>query len=560
MLRSLLLSAALLTPFGAQAQGIAGPYLAARIAGFSNDYVAASEYYAQLIRRDDSNAQALENAIIINSVLGDFEAAAAIADDLEALDQRSQFASGAKLVQALVEERYDDAQALLDQEEGVGGALLDGLLGAWVAIAAGQTNDGLGQFDTLAETESFAPFAWTQKAYALAMAGDFEGADEILSGRAHGPLPANVRVIEAHAQVLMQLDRRADALDLLGQANDAASAPILQDLQARIEAGDPVAYDVVTTPRDGLAEAYFTLAILLADESSTTFTLLNARAATTLRPDESDALILTAELLESQGQHDLAASVLTEVSRDDPAFYGAEIARADVLLASDQEDAAIEVLRALSRSNADRKEVWSAYGDALRRVDRPADAVAAYDRAIELDGGDASENWFWFFARGTAHERQGDWNAAETDFRRALALNPDQPNVLNYLGYGLVEQRESLDEALQLIEQAVEAQPNDGYITDSLGWALYRLGRVEEAVEPMERAAMLEPLDPLINDHLGDVLWAVGRTREAEFQWRRALSLDPEEEVDRIRRKLEVGLDQVLEEEGGSDAVEAARD
>ncbi|WP_299814557.1 tetratricopeptide repeat protein [uncultured Jannaschia sp.] len=560
MLRPLLLSAAILVPFGAQAQGVAGPYLAARIAGFTNDYVAASEYYAQLIRRDDSNAQALENAIIINSVLGEFGEAAEIAEDLEALDQRSQFASGAKLVQALLEERFDDAQTLLDQEEGVGGALLDGLLRAWIAIAAGETTAGLAQFDTLAETESFAPFAWTQKAYALAMAGDFEGADEILSGRARGPLPANVRVIEAHAQVLVQLDRQADALDLLEQANDAANAPVLQDLQARIEAEEDVAYDVVTSPREGLAAAYFTLALLLAEDSSTTFTLLNARAATALRPNESDALILTAELLESQGQHDLAASVLTGVPRDDPAFFGAEIARADILLASDQEDAAIEVLRALSRSNADRKEVWSAYADALRRVERPADAVAAYDRAIELDGGDASENWFLFFARGTAREQLGGWDAAEADFRRALELNPEQPNVLNYLGYGLVEQRTDLDEALTLIEQAVEARPNDGYITDSLGWALYRLGRFDEAVEPMERAAMLEPLDPLINDHLGDVLWVVDRKREAEFQWRRALSLDPEEEVDRIRRKLEVGLDRVVEEEGRADAVEAARD
>ncbi|HHB80905.1 MAG TPA: tetratricopeptide repeat protein, partial [Aliiroseovarius sp.] len=98
---------------------------------------------------------------------------------------------------------------------------------------------------------------------------------------------------------------------------------------------------------------------------------------------------------------------------------------------------------------------------------------------------------------------------------------------------------------------AVNARPNDGYIADSLGWVLYRLGRYDEAVGPMERAVQLTPIDPVINDHLGDVYWAVGRTREAEFQWKRALSFDPEEkELERIRRKLEVGLDMVLEEEG----------
>ena len=142
----------------------------------------------------------------------------------------------------------------------------------------------------------------------------------------------------------------------------------------------------------------------------------------------------------------------------------------------------------------------------------------------------------------------------------ALELNPDQPNVLNYLGYSLVEQRRNFDEALGMIERAVEGRPDSGYIVDSLGWVLYRLGRFEEAVEPMERAVELAPIDPIITDHLGDVYWAVGRKREAEFQWLRALSFDPEEdEADRIRRKLEVGLDVVLEEEG-SEPLAVARD
>ena len=131
-------------------------------------------------------------------------------------------------------------------------------------------------------------------------------------------------------------------------------------------------------------------------------------------------------------------------------------------------------------------------------------------------------------------------------------LNPDQPNVLNNLGYSLVEQRRNLDEALDMIERAVEGRPDSGYIVDSLGWVLYRLGRFEEAVDPMERAVALLPNDPIINDHLGDVYWMVGRQREARFQWERALSFEPEDEdAARIRLKLEIGLDRVLEQEGG---------
>ncbi|MEL6934978.1 MAG: tetratricopeptide repeat protein, partial [Pseudomonadota bacterium] len=154
------------------------------------------------------------------------------------------------------------------------------------------------------------------------------------------------------------------------------------------------------------------------------------------------------------------------------------------------------------------------------------------------------------------YERLGIWESAEADFRKALELNPDHPQVMNYLGYSLVEKRIKLDEALDMIERAVKAQPDSGHIVDSLGWVLYRLGRYEEAIGHMERAAELMPVDPVVNDHLGDVLWAVGRFFEAEFQWKRALSFvdedkpSPDIDPDRIRRKLEVGLDVVLEEEG----------
>ena len=148
------------------------------------------------------------------------------------------------------------------------------------------------------------------------------------------------------------------------------------------------------------------------------------------------------------------------------------------------------------------------------------------------------------------------WENAEADFRKALELNPEQPQVMNYLGYSLVEKQVKLDEALDLIERAVAVRPDSGYIVDSLGWILFRLGRYEDSVGHMERATELMPIDPIVNDHLGDVYWSVGRFLEAEFQWKRALSFvdygdaSQEADPDRIRRKLDVGLDQVLEEEG----------
>jgi Flp pilus assembly protein TadD len=204
-------------------------------------------------------------------------------------------------------------------------------------------------------------------------------------------------------------------------------------------------------------------------------------------------------------------------------------------------------------------------GDVLRGQDAFGEAVTSYDKALELTPEGARSRWFVLYARAISHERLDNWELAEADFRAALVLNPEQPQVLNYLGYSMVEKQVNLDEALNMIERAVAARPNSGFIVDSLGWVLFRLGRYSEAVIHMENAVALMPVDPVVNDHLGDVYWSVGRTREAEFQWSRALSFvdpadaDGEADPDRIRRKLEIGLNAVLAEEG-SDPLKVAND
>ena len=215
---------------------------------------------------------------------------------------------------------------------------------------------------------------------------------------------------------------------------------------------------------------------------------------------------------------------------------------------------ALEV-RGLTKTFPDNPGVYSALGDLMRSEERYDEAAPHYDHAVELtEAGGGKASWVLHYTRGISHERIGNWEQADASFRAALEIEPDQPLVLNYLGYSLVERRENLDEALKMIETAVEQRPEDGYIVDSLAWVYYRLDRFEDAVEPMERAVSLLPDDPIINDHLGDVYWMVGRKREARFQWTRALSFDPEEkELDRIRRKLEVGLDQVLAEEADAE-------
>ena len=346
-------------------------------------------------------------------------------------------------------------------------------------------------------------------------------------------------------------------MTLIETSFGTATDPELDGLIAALKDEKPVPFTHVPDPLAGMAEVFFTFAAVLKSENAGDYyVLLYARVARYLRPDHLDALLLTADLLENLGQYKLAIDEYATVPADDPTYHAAELGRADALRRSGKEDQAIEVLKQLARSHGDLAVVHSTLGDILRAGEDWAGAIAAYDRALEMVPEGNRMRWILYYSRGIAHERSGDMAGSEADFRAALAIEPEQPQVLNFLGYSLVEQQRNLDEALDMIERAVLASPDSGYIVDSLGWVLYRLGRYTEAVTKMERAVELLAVDPVINDHLGDVYWAVGRKREAEFQWRRAVSFvdpddaDGEADPDRIRRKLEIGLDKLLEEEG----------
>jgi tetratricopeptide (TPR) repeat protein len=466
----------------------------------------------------------------------------------------------AELVLAADEASREDYAALLAAStDGRDlGDLVNALVAAWSKAGEGKMSEALAAFDTLSQTKGLEAFGYYHKALALASVGDFEGADDILSGRASGPIYVMRRGVVAHLQILSQLERNADALALLDRSFGTNPDPIVDDLRRRLQAGEPLPFDTVRTARDGIAEAFFSVATALEGEADPVYTLLHLRVAVFLRPDHSDAVLLTAEVLETLGQHQLAAETYATFPPEDPNFVSAEIGRAESLRSQGNADGAIEAMQALARSHGNLLQVQFALGDMLRMEDRFDEAEVAYSAAIDLLPEASPEHWILFFYRGIAHEQSKDWTPAEADFRRALDLNPTQPQVLNYLGYGLVDRGEKLDEALGMIEKAVAADPDKGYIIDSLAWALFRLGRYDEALAPMERASLLEPVDPIVTDHLGDVYWKVGRKLEAQFQWRRALSFAPtDKDAERIRRKLDLGLDAVMQEEAAAAPVPA---
>lgn len=538
------------------AQAELGAYLAGRQAAVANDFAAGTRYFGTALQADPGDPVLLESTLTSFVALGDFDKAEVMARDMVRRRLPSQIADLViNVADAKTGNWYGIFEAL---ESGRSvGPLVDGLTQGWAHMGSGNIRRALAQFDQVIETDNMTTYGITHKAYALASVGDFDGAEALFSARPDMQYSRKSAI--AHIEILSQLGRNPQALalldDIFGTQPDAAVAA----LRAALVSGQAVPFAAVPTPQAGLAAVYITVAGLMQTDTPDTFTLLFARAATALAPDDTPAVLMTAGLLEDLGQYDLANAAYTGVARDDPAFASAELGRADVLRAAGKRDAALEVLEALARAYPDMPRVFAAKGNLLREADRPGDAKAAYTRALALYDDSAPAKWVVFYARGIANHQLDLWPEAEADFRAALALQPANPQVLNYLGYSLVERGEKLDEALAMIERAVAALPDNGAIVDSLGWVLFRLGQYDDAVEILERAATLEPVDPVINDHLGDAYWAVGRSIEARFQWQRALSFNATEaDAQRIRDKLDRGLDLVLIDEG-KDPIRLAR-
>ncbi len=539
-----------------------GAYLAARQAGQDGDFASATRYFRAALLADPGNTALMDQTITSMLGTGQIEPAAEIAAMFINAGGESQFANIATMAQAARTENWDAIFEMLEAGHEVG-PLLDGLAQAWAYIGKGETERAMMSFDEVAATGALRAFGLHHKAMALALLGDLEAADEIYMLPPQQGIPPSRLTVVAHVEILCRMGEFERAEGIVERAFGSTPDPEITAIREAIAARTVPEVATVTSATDGIATAFLGLTDVLQGEANESYLLLYAQSAAYIAPQNADAHIATARLLNALGQHDAAAQTYARVATNDIRFFTAETGRAEALRSAGRFESAIEVLTQLTRSHPELPLSLASLGDLHRQQDNHARAVAAYSDALDIYPQEAPILWWLLYARGMSNERLDLWDDAEADFRAALALNPGNPSILNYLGYSLVDRGLKFNEALGMIETAVAERPDSGAITDSLAWVYYKLGRYQDAVDPMERAAELEPNDPIISDHLGDVYWMVGRKNEARFQWRRALSFEPEDdEATRIRRKLNIGLDAVYAEDGETPApaVEVAND
>lgn len=542
-----------------------GAYLAARQAGIDGNYTAAANYFRSALLSDANNLELMDQTITAFVGTGEITSAASIATSFFKAGGASQIANIAIMAEAARSGDWDAIFDMLEADREVG-PLIDGLAQGWAYMGKGQIDRALMSFDEVIDTPGLRAFGQQHKAIALTMEGRLTEASAIYDLPANVGVPPSADSVIAHLQILSLMGEFERARDILDRAFQDSTAPAVAALRSSIEAREtPSMEQAINTPAHGLAYGFMGLTDVLQGEANESYLLLYAQAARYIVPNDGDAQLATARLLNALNQHDAAAQTFAQVSPQDPAFHDAETGRAEALRSAGRVDQAIEVLTQLTRSHPDVPRAFASLGDVHREQGNFEDAKSAYREALDRYEEDAPIRWWLFYSRGMANERLDIWDDAEADFRASLDLNPANPSVLNYLGYSMVDRglEANYDEALEMIETAVAARPDSGAITDSLAWVYYKLGRYEEAVTPMERAAELLSNDPIISDHLGDVYWMVGRETEARFQWRRAMSFEPEEDLaDRIRRKLAIGLDAVYAQDGETPApaIEVAND
>lgn len=318
---------------------------------------------------------------------------------------------------------------------------------------------------------------------------------------------------------------------------------------------------MVTNAQAGAAEALYGLGASLGRRGGEDLGLVYLQLSLHLAPQHELALLSLADLYEAMKKPDMAIKVYERIPHASPLHRNASIQMAADLDALERSEEAQKRLEELLKDDPKDLEATLALGNLLRGHKKFAECGEAYSKAIDLIGKPEKANWTVFYFRGICYERSKQWPKAEADLKKALELYPDQPHVLNYLGYSWIDQGVNLDQGMEMIKKAVAQRPDDGYIVDSLGWAYYRLGNYEEATKELERAIGLKPEDPTINDHLGDAYWRIGRKLEATFQWNHARDLKPDpDELPKILEKLRTGLpDETTSQANSSEKPAAAK-
>jgi Flp pilus assembly protein TadD len=448
-----------------------GSYLAARSAAQDQDLDSAVMFLGQALQSDPDNTELLERTFILRIINGDIDGGVVLATRLVEDGSTNGLANAVLGIKALKEGDYAAAvKSFQSPQTGPVAILIIGLLQAWAQQGLGQTDAALATIEGLKGPDWYPVFKQFHSALIEEMADRQAAAVESIK-EAFKADSSGLRMVEGYARTLARAgDIAAAKQALLDFARQAQDHPIVHKLISELDEGK-VPAPLVKTPQEGAAEALYSLGVALTGDGNNDLSAIYLELSLFLNPNDDLAWITLGDIRRTNRDYEKAIAAFDRVPADSPLHEVGAIEAAVSLDALDRPDEAATQLRKLLDSDPNSLSAALALGDILRGRKKFAEAADAYTIGINSIKDPAPTDWQLFYSRGITFERTKRWDQAETDFRTALKLNPNQPQVLNYLGYSLVDQRMKLDEAIDMIRKAVSQRPEDAYIVDSLGWA-----------------------------------------------------------------------------------------
>jgi|GEM_PF-1389855 len=535
-----------------------GDYLAALVATRSSDAASATSYLANALEKDPDERALIRQQMQILTIEGDFDAALPYAQDFLAIDPQDALAQTIVRIEAIRRDDWPTALATLPlAAESRLDAIIEAITYASVLTGNGQADQALIKVEAGLDAIGFSSLGHYARGLIYAVQGQYEDSADAFAAFINQDPFQYPRM----AQLAAEAFERSGDLDnaklvfealLTTGARTAGQAGL-----ARLEEGEAIPDALTPRALDIYTELLFVIARLLAEQEQ-------SRLAYRYAQEIGYLLTPTASLY--PGYTEVIASSLLELERYEEAerFYAdleqVEAFRLAALLGqvkalSDQRryDDALTTLSKAETLLGGTPGINRQRGILHFRAEQYQQAVEAFSAwradVPELGPGAAQP----LFIQGISHYRLDDFDSMEDALLTSLELDPDDPSVLNFLAYSWVERGLNLDRGFEMLNRAVELQPDSGAIIDSLGWAYYQLGQYQEALPHLERAFQLNPWSWEIAEHLGDVYWHLDRRREAEYFWNRALDLPeiPQDHVDAIVTKLSDGLPKAADASAG---------
>lgn len=531
--------AALFAPLSPQDMSFTGNYLSGRFAQHHKDWSSAYEFINEVRQSDPKNNTLLQRSFLLALGNGDFDLTQDLAENILETNESPEMALIFLAIDDIKNSQFTSAEKHLDKLSNTGfGHYTKPLLMAWSLAGQGKSDAAL----DILNKDSLFKTAYT---FHAGLISDYAGKNDTAKEYYQTALMQGLTVKES---III-----ANFFERIGDTNisdtiytnisvQEPSNPFVATAVRRLKADTPPT-SVLTTPSDGAALAMFSLTTLLYEKHAYESVSIYGQLVKHLNPKTYYIDVILGDIFTLNDYTNQAVVQYQKVPESSDLFWMSQLRIAEILEMNNDIEGAIALISELSEKTQYKTDILVYLGDIYRRNEQYNKAVEAYNTALSNVKEVKPEHWSVMYARGMSFEQINDWGRAEKDLLKALEFQPDNPLVLNYLGYSWADQGVHLDKALNMIKRAVSLRPDDGYILDSYGWTLYRMGQFSNSIKWLEEAVGKVPQDLVINDHLGDAYWQVGRLQEAKFQWKRALGFAKTSKVKlSLQNKIKYGL------------------